>query len=122
LRKSETPWSVKDTTVYHGVPATKSCSPPAFQLLVKAETGQVTPGDSGTIRLRMGLKLLRNSTGIAFETVERRLRILADLDEVAVGITHVATPLAAVIFEWLCKEERSFFASFFVARLDVGYA
>jgi hypothetical protein len=35
-------------------------------------------------------RLIGNSTGIVFETVERRLSILADLDEVAVKITHVA--------------------------------
>jgi len=43
------------------------------------------------------VKLLGNSTGVVFETVERHLSILADLDEVAVGITHVATPFPAVI-------------------------
>jgi hypothetical protein len=56
-----------------------------------------TFGDSGTIGLRMGVKLFGNSTGLVFETVERHLSILADLDEVAVGITHVATPFPAVI-------------------------
>ena len=50
-----------------------------------------------TIGLWMGVKLLGNSTGIVFETVERHLSILADLDEVAVGITHVAAPFPAVI-------------------------
>jgi hypothetical protein len=45
----------------------------------------------------MRVKLLGNSTGIVFETVERHLSILADLDEVAVGITHVATPFPAAI-------------------------
>jgi len=57
----------------------------------------VTLGDSGTIGLRMGVQLRGNSTGTVFETVERHLGILADLDEVAVGITHVATPFPAVI-------------------------
>jgi hypothetical protein len=60
-------------------------------------TGQVALDDSGTIGLRMGVKLLGNSTGIVFETVERHLSILADLNEVAVGITHVATPFPAAI-------------------------
>ena len=57
----------------------------------------MTLGDSGTIGLRMGVQLCGNSTGTVFETVERHLGILADLDEVAVGITHVATPFPAVI-------------------------
>jgi hypothetical protein len=29
--------------------------------------------------------------------VESQLSVLADLDEIAVGITHVATPLPAVV-------------------------
>jgi hypothetical protein len=62
-----------------------------------SETGQVTLGDSGTIGLRMGVKLLGDLTGVVFETVEGHLSILADLDEVAVGIAHVATPFPAVI-------------------------
>ena len=44
-----------------------------------------------------GVKLFGNSTGVVFETVEGHLSILADLDEVAVGITHVATPFPAMI-------------------------
>jgi hypothetical protein len=44
-----------------------------------------------------GVKLRGNSTGGGFETVERHLSILADLDQIAVGITHVATPFPAVI-------------------------
>ena len=42
------------------------------------------------------MKLLGNSNGMVFETVERHLSILADLDEVAVGGTHVATSFPAV--------------------------
>ncbi len=34
--------------------------------------------------------------GVVFETVEGHLSILADLDEVSVGITHVAAPAALV--------------------------
>src|SRR6267378_5499592 len=45
----------------------------------------------------LGRELLGNSTGIVFETVERHLSILADLDEVAVGIPHIATPFPTVI-------------------------
>jgi hypothetical protein len=70
----------------------------------------------------MGLKLLGNSTDIVFETVERHLSILADLDEVAVGITHVATPFPAVIVQRLGKKERSLVAPLFVAGPDVGDA
>jgi hypothetical protein len=64
--------------------------------------------------------LLWQLTGVVFETVESRLSILADLDEVAVGITHVAVPLPAVIVERLGKKERSFVAPLFVAGPDVG--
>ena len=60
-------------------------------------TGRVAFGDSGTICLGLGVELFGNSTGVVFETVEGLLSILADLDKVAVGITHVATPFPAVI-------------------------
>jgi len=40
---------------------------------------------------------LGNSTGVVLEVVERQLSILADLDEIAVGITHIATPFPTVI-------------------------
>jgi hypothetical protein len=83
---------------------------------------QVTLGDRGTVGLWMGAKLLGNSTGVVFETVERHWGILADLDEVAVGNTHIATPFPAVIVQRLGKEERSFVAPFFVAGPDVGDA
>jgi hypothetical protein len=39
----------------------------------------------------------RYSTGVLFEVVKRKLRILANLDEVTVGITHVAPPFPTVI-------------------------
>lgn len=42
-------------------------------------------------------KMPGNLTGFVFETVEGHLSILADLDDVAVGITHVAAPFPAVI-------------------------
>jgi hypothetical protein len=45
----------------------------------------------------LGVKLLGNLISIPLETVEGHLSILADLDEVAVGITHVAAPFPAVI-------------------------
>lgn len=48
------------------------------------------------------------------------MSILADLDKVAVGITHVAAPLPTVIVERLGKKERSFFASLFVTGPYVG--
>src|SRR5208282_348453 len=54
------------------------------------------------------------------ETVEGDFSILAHLDEVAVGITHVAAPFPAVIVQWLGKKERSFVAPLFVAGPDVG--
>ena len=45
----------------------------------------------------LGVKSLGNLSGVVFETVEGHLSILADLDEVAVGITHVAAPFPAVV-------------------------
>ena len=79
-------------------------------------------GDRGSIGLRIGVKLVGNSTGIVFETVEGHLRILADLDEVAVGITHLATPLPTMIVQWLSEEECSFVTPLFVAGPDVSDA
>jgi hypothetical protein len=58
-------------------------------------------------------------TGV-FKTFEGPLSILADLDKVAVGITHVAAPLPTVIVQRLGKKERSFFAPLFVACPYVG--
>jgi hypothetical protein len=68
------------------------------------------------------VKLLGNSTGIVFETVERHLSILAAFDEIAVGITHVATLFPAVIVQRLSEEESSLVAPLFVAGPDVGDA
>jgi hypothetical protein len=45
---------------------------------------------------------------------------LADFDDVAVGIAHVATPFPAVIVERLGEEDSSFGAPIFVAVPDVG--
>ena len=59
---------------------------------------------------------------VLFEVVERHLSVLADLDEVAVGIAHVATPFPTVIVERLGEEERSFGAPLFVTGPDVGDA
>jgi len=55
------------------------------------------------------------------EPVEGNFSVLADLDEIAVGITHVAAPFPAVIVQWLGKKERSIVAPFFVAGPDVGH-
>ena len=38
-----------------------------------------------------------NLTGLVFETIERPLNMLAYLDEIAVGVTHVVAPFAVVI-------------------------
>jgi hypothetical protein len=70
----------------------------------------------------MSVKLLGNSTGIVFETVERHLSILADFDGIAVGITHVATPFPAVIVQRLSKEESSLVGPLFAAGQDGGDA
>jgi hypothetical protein len=56
------------------------------------------------------------------EPVEGDLSILADLNEGAVGITHVAAPFPAVIVKWLDEKKRSFVAPFLVAGADVGDA
>ena len=64
----------------------------------------------------------KDSMSVLFEVVERHLSVLADLDEVAVGIAHVATPFPTVIVERLGEEERSFRAPLFVTGPDVGDA
>ena len=61
------------------------------------------------------MRLLRSPTGIGFETVERHFCILADSDEVPIGITHVATPFPAVIVQRLGKKDRSLVAPLFLA-------
>ena len=43
------------------------------------------------------ISLRSRRSAVAFETVEGHSRILADLDEIAVGITHVAASFPAVI-------------------------
>jgi hypothetical protein len=45
---------------------------------------------------------------------------LADLDDVSVGITHVATSFPAVIVQRLGKKDRAFVAALFVAGPDVS--
>ena len=57
---------------------------------------------------------------MVIEPIDSGLGILADLDEVAVGITHVATPFPAVIVQRLSQKECSFVAPLFVAGPDVG--
>ena len=51
-----------------------------------------------------GSVVVIGSGGVGFEVVKRDLSILADLDEVPVRITHVATPLPAVIIERLSEK------------------
>src|SRR5215469_2690948 len=48
------------------------------------------------------------------------LSILADLDEIPIGITHVAAPFPPVIVERLGKKRRAFVAPLFIAIPDVG--
>ena len=64
----------------------------------------------------------KDSTSVLFEVVECHLSVLADLDEVAVGIAHVAAPFPTVVVERLGEEERSFDAPLFVTGPDVGDA
>jgi hypothetical protein len=61
-----------------------------------------------------------NSTGVLFEVLDRRRSVLADYDNVSIGIAHVTTPFPAVVVERLSKEHRSLGAPFVVTRLDVS--
>jgi len=74
--------------------------------------------EPGNLRTSSCLSLVKLT--VVVEPVEGDFSILADLDEVAVGITHVAAPFPAVIVQWLGKEERSFVTPLFVAGPDVG--
>jgi uncharacterized membrane protein len=68
---------------------------------------------------QLGLDAPVNSTGELFEVVKRNLRILADLDHVAVWIAHVATPFPAMVVERLSEKNRAFIAPLFVTGPDV---
>jgi hypothetical protein len=59
---------------------------------------------------------------VLFEVVECHLSISADLDEVTIGIAHVAARFPTVVVERLGEEERSFGAPLFVTGPDVGDA
>jgi hypothetical protein len=48
---------------------------------------------------QFGLDAPVNSTGVFLEVVKRKLRILANLDQVAVWIAHVATPFPAMVVD-----------------------
>ena len=61
-----------------------------------------------------------NLTGLVFEKVERPLNMLAYLDEIAVGVTHVAAPFPAVIVKRFSRRRRALVAPFFVAGPDIG--
>ena len=68
------------------------------------------------------MKLPGTLCGVVLEPVEGQLSILADLDEVAVWITHVAAPFPSAIVKRLRKKERSFVAPLFVAGPDISDA
>jgi len=51
--------------------------------------------------------------------VKRKLRILANLDQVAVWIAHVATPFPTLAVERLSEKDRAFVAPLFVTGPDV---
>src|SRR5215470_7740202 len=53
------------------------------------------------------------------EGVDRSLRVLADLDEIAVGIAHVAAQLAAMVIERLGQELRALARPMLVACANV---
>jgi hypothetical protein len=61
----------------------------------------------------------QNSTGVLFEVVKRKLGILANLDQIAVWIAHVATPFPAVVVERLSEKDRAFVAPLFVTGPNV---
>jgi hypothetical protein len=56
---------------------------------------------------------------LGLEVVERELGILADLDEVAVGIAHLATPFPSAVIQRFSEENRSFCTPFLVTSPDV---
>jgi len=58
---------------------------------------RLTKAVADCILASLEVKLRGNFTGVVFETFEGDFSILADLDEVAVGITHVTAPFPAVI-------------------------
>jgi hypothetical protein len=60
--------------------------------------------------------------GVGFEALDRRWGVLADFDEVAVRIAHVATPPPAVVVERLGERDSAFGALVPVAGPDVGDA
>ena len=60
---------------------------------------------------------------MAVEPVDGELSTLAHLDDVAILVTHLATPFPAVrIGQWFGNKERSFVAPFLVAVPDIGDA
>jgi hypothetical protein len=60
--------------------------------------------------------------GVGFEALDRGWSVLADFDDIAVGVAHVATPFPAVVVERLGEEDSAFGAPVFVAGPDVGDA
>src|SRR6202046_3829185 len=72
--------------------------------------------------LRNTRALSRTLFRVLFEVVERHLRVLADLDQVAVGVPHITAPFVPVIVERLGEKDSSLGAPFFVASLNVGYS
>jgi hypothetical protein len=49
-----------------------------------------------------------NSSGLLLEMVKSDLRILANLDQVAVGIAHLTKPFPAKVVERLSEKDRAF--------------
>jgi hypothetical protein len=49
------------------------------------------------------MKDANNSSGVRFEAIDRCWSVLADFDDVAVGIAQVATPFPAVVVGSLRK-------------------
>ena len=58
-------------------------------------------------------------TDVCFEVVKRELRILANLNQIAVWITHVATPFPAMVVERLSEKDRAFVAPLFVTGPNI---
>ena len=89
---------------------------------MKSEKSTRLPGLTskhlGGLRFLVGSKE-RARTGVVLETVESHLSISADLDDVTVGITHVAAPFPAVIIQRLGEKGHPFVSPLLVAGPDV---
>lgn len=95
----------------------------AFCLARKAGQIAKTRGRRDCLFINQPRHLGPNLADAFLERVEGKLGVLSNLDEVAVGITHVAAPFPAIgICERLGKKSRASFDPLFVTGPDVGDA